>query len=204
MALPGKFWSQIPSPQKRCGGQINRTTTWQPCLLPAVDRTATTLNTYPSEHCHPNMWNHIRCLPFQRDLINSSSTAVSAFPPQQGADTTNCPKELGLCRLYHHSPLIAFPSCESCKCLCKALRFLHCYGNTVLCSYWNIQPTSIKYHDSQIPAKYLSKERFSKANVLLAFNKEKGRLFSLNNLRLLQAMKLLLTFCTQQLFLPLT
>lgn len=141
---------------------------------------------------------------FSAWLINSSSTAASAFPPQQGADTTNCPKELGLCRLYHHSPLIAFPSCESCKCLCKALRFLHCYGNTVLCSYWNIQPTSIKYHNSQIPAKYLSKERFSKANVLLAFNKEKGRLFSLNNLRLLQAMKLLLTFCTQQLFLPLT
>lgn len=110
-------------------------------------------------------------LPFHCDLMNSSSAATSAFPPQQGADATNYPKELGLCRLYHHSPLIAFPSCESCK----ALRLLHCYGNTVLCSYWNIQPTSIKYHNSQISAKYLSKERFSKANVLLALNKERGR-----------------------------
>lgn len=169
-----------------------------------MDRTTTALNTYPGEHCHPNMWNHIRCLPFQHHLINSSSTATSAFPPQQGAVTTNCPKELGLCRLYHHSPLTAFPSCESSKCLYKALRFLHCYGNTVLCSYGNIQPTSIKYHNSQISAKYLSKERFSKANVLLAFHKDRGKLFSLNSLRLLQAMELLLACRTQQPFLPLT
>lgn len=169
-----------------------------------MDRTATTLNTYLGEHCHLNMWNHIRHLSFQHDLIKSSSTATSAFPPQQGADTINCPKELGLCRLYQHSPLIASPSCESCKFLCKALRFLHCYGNTVICSYWNIQPTSIKYHDSQISAKYLSKERLSKANVLLAFNKERGRLSSLNSLRLLQAMELLLACCTQLLFFPLT
>lgn len=55
-----------------------------------------------------------------------------------------------------------------------------------------------------MPAKYLSKERFSKANVVLAFNKEKGRLFSLNSLRLLQTMELLPTCCTQQLCLPLT
>lgn len=96
-------------------------------------------------------------LPFQLDLINSSSTVRSAFSPQQGTDMTSCPKELGLCRIYHCFPLIAFPYCESCKCLCKVLRFLHCYGNTVLCSYWNIHPTSIQHQDSQMPAKYLSK-----------------------------------------------
>lgn len=54
-----------------------------------------------------------------------------------------------------------------------------------------------------MPAKYLGKERFSKANLVRAFNKEKGRLFSLNSLRLLQTMELLPT-CTQQLCLPLT
>lgn len=48
-------------------------------------------------------------------------------------------------------------------------------------------------------AKYLSKERFSKANVELTFNKEKG-----SSLRLLQLMELLLTWCTQQLHLLLS
>lgn len=53
---------------------------------------------------------------------------------------------------------------------------------------------------SQIP----EQRKVFKANVVLAFNKEKGRLFSLNSLRLLQAMELLPTCCTQQLRLPLT
>lgn len=43
------------------------------------------------------------------DFINSSSTAISAFPSQQGTDMTNCPEKLGLCRIYHCFPLIAFP-----------------------------------------------------------------------------------------------
>lgn len=114
-----------------------------------------TLNTYPGEHCHPSMCNHTSCLHFQLDSIESSGTTTSAFPPQQGTDTTNCPKEPGLCRFFHCFPLSAFPYCESYECLCKVLRFLHCYGNTVLCSYWNIQvhlhTTPGFADDSQIP-----------------------------------------------------
>jgi len=55
-----------------------------------------------------------------------------------------------------------------------------------------------------MPAKYLSKERFSKSNVVLVFKKEKCRLFSPNSLTLLQMMELLPTCCTPQLCLPLT
>ena len=112
MALQRKCCPQFPSPQARYGGQTQR---GQPRLLSAVDRTARILNTNPGEHCHPSMCNHTSCLPFQLDLINSSSTATSAFPPQQGTDAVNCPKELGLCRIYHGFPLVAFPYCKSCQ-----------------------------------------------------------------------------------------
>lgn len=66
------------------------------------------------------------------------------------------------------------------------------------------KPTSTQHQDSQMTAKYLSKQRFSKASVVLAFNKEKGRLFFPNSLTLHQMMELLLTCCTQQLCLPRT
>lgn len=138
----------------------------------------------------PSRCNQTSHFPFHFSLINYSSAATSAFPPQQGMDTTICPRELGLCRIYHFA-LIAFLNCESHKSLCRVLRFLHCYGNTVLGSYWNIQPTSIQHQNSQVPAEYLSKERFSNASLVLAYNKEKRRLFSSNSSRILQTLKLL-------------
>lgn len=162
------------------------------------------LNTYPGEHYHPRVYNHISCLTFQLDLINSSCSATSAFPPQQGTRSINyclsyCPKELGSIT----SPL-AFPCCASCTCLCKVLRLLHCYGNTTLSSHWNRQPTPIQYQALQTPAKYLSKARLSKANVASAFSKEKGRLFSPNsyskrwNCCCIQQLCLLLTSCSEK------
>lgn len=161
-----------------------------PLLLPAVSRTARILNV--SRWALSPTVGAIKpaIFPFQLSLINYSSAATSAFPPQHGMDTTICPRELGPCRICQFcldcpSELwITQEPVQGTKV--SALLWEHSTR-----SYWNIHPTSIQHQNSQVPAEHLSKERFSNASLILAYNKEKGKLFSLNSLRILQMLKLL-------------
>lgn len=200
MALRRKCCPQITS-QSRCGDQVQM---GQPCLFVTCGQNSQDtkyvsrwpLSPWYVKSYQPSSFSAWLDQPIKYHHVSISSSARNRY--------MNCPKQLGLWRIYHCFPSVAFPYYESSKCLGKVIRFFHCYGNTVLCSYWNIQPASIQYQDSQMPAKYPSKARFSKANVVLAFNKEKRKFFSPNSLRLLQMMALLLACCTQQLCLPLT
>lgn len=96
--LSGEWHTEkILSPDCFSSGKVRPKRT--PLLLSAVSRTARILNV--SRWALSPTVGAIKpaIFPFQLSLINYSSAATSAFPPQQGTDTTICPRELGLCRI---------------------------------------------------------------------------------------------------------